>query len=601
MNHNGRTNRYSTTAPRGRGQSAAGGPGRAQYNPYSGHRPVRPNHSMNKFKNVAQFTVAVIVAAIPISFYLVQPGDITNAVASNHTSEDIKQILNTLGGNIKDKASDVFSDGRTLRVEKAEPVPRQEKQRDRDDRFTPPGSNIKEKSSDMFGGDRALRVEQAAFAPRDEEQHDQDDGHRHEDVEQNIQQSDPQSFTAQSENMQDEPVQPVAMPEPNNKGMLKSVSQQAAEKETAMQHAAKHANPTFICPMHPDVVTNDPKAICPICGMDLVPLETGGEAGSVKLSPTVINTLGVRTEPARVRTLFRKINSVGYVELDESKLRTVNLRVDGWIEKLYVTSEGDRVEKGQPLFELYSPKLVNAQEEYVQALRHQNELVMKASRDRLLSMGVSEQQIDTLQTQEDVKQHVVFYAPQSGVISQHKIRDGQFVMPSQALLEIVDLSSIWVIAEIFESQADWVKKGQRAKASLPYLPGESIEGMVDYVYPALDPMTRSLKVRMRFDNPEESIKPNMYADVEIYAKPKKKVLTIPREALITTGDENRVIISMGDGKFIPMKVKVGMRTDRGVEILNGLAEGDNVVTSSQFLIDSESSLKASLAKMAGGG
>lgn len=564
MNHNGRTNRYSTTSPGGRGQAAAGRPGRAQYNPYSGHRPMRPNHSVNKFKNVAQFTVAVIVAAIPISFYLVQPGDITNAVASNHTSEDIKQILNTLGGNIKDKASNVFSDGRTLRVKKAEPAPRQE------------------------------------------EQHDHGDGHKHEGIQQTIPQSIQQNINMQAEQIEPEQVDPeqvrsVAMPEQNNKGMLKSAGQQAAEKETAMQHAAKHADPTYICPMHPDVVTNDPKAICPICGMDLVPLETGGDAGSVKLSPTVINTLGVRTEPAKVRTLFRKINSVGYVELDESKLRTVNLRIDGWIEKLYVTSEGDRVEQGQPLFELYSPRLVNAQEEYVQALQHQNELVMKASRDRLLSLGVSEEQIDMLQSQEDVKQHVVFNAPQSGVISQHKIREGQFVKPSQALMEIVDLSSIWVIAEIFESQADWVKKGQRAKASLPYLPGESIEGMVDYVYPALDPMTRSLKVRMRFDNPEESIKPNMYADVEIYAKPKKKVLTIPREALITTGDENRVIISMGDGKFIPMKVKVGMRTDRGVEILNGLAEGDNVVTSSQFLIDSESSLKASLAKMAGGG
>ena len=575
MKQNGRTNRYSTTSPRGRGQPAAGGPGRAQYNPYSGHRPVRPNQSMDKFKSVAQFTVAVIVAAIPISFYLVQPGDITNAVASNHTSEDIKQILNTLGGNIKDKASDVFSDGRALRVKKAEPSSREDRHDDNHDHAP---QSVRQNIPERIPVTTQQRLEQS--------------------IPENV---NVQALDDRMEEAQVEQSQPVAMPEKSNKGMLKSVGQQAAEKETAMQHAAKHADPTYICPMHPDVVTNDPKAICPICGMDLVPLETGGDAGSVKLSPTVINTLGVRTEQAKVRTLFRKINSVGYVELDESKLRTVNLRVDGWIEKLYVTSEGDRVEQGQPLFELYSPKLVNAQEEYVQALQHQNELVMKASRDRLLSLGVSAEQIDMLQSQEDVKQHVVFNAPQSGVISQHKIREGQFVKPSQALMEIVDLSSIWVIAEIFESQADWVKKGQRAKASLPYLPGESIEGMVDYVYPALDPMTRSLKVRMRFDNPEESIKPNMYADVEIYAKPKKKVLTIPREALITTGDENRVIISMGDGKFIPMKVKVGMRTDRGVEILNGLAEGDNVVTSSQFLIDSESSLKASLAKMAGGG
>ncbi len=526
--------------------------------------------------------------------------------------------FNTLGGNIKDKASDVFSDGRALRVKKAESSSRQEHQdhdsepHDHDpaprripQNFTQnaPESFPDNVSDSVISQDENTRTSGLPVEEtRNENLRAEEDNLQRLREQREVQMREIQLRAQQEEQLrvqQDE--QSVAMPEKSNKGMLKSVGQQVAERETAMQHAAKHANPTYICPMHPDVVNDDPKAICPICGMDLVPLETGGDAGSVKLSPTVINTLGVRTEPAKVRTLFRKINSVGYVELDESRLRTVNLRVDGWIEKLHVTSEGDRVEKGQPLFELYSPKLVNAQEEYVQALQHQNELVMKASRDRLLSLGVSEEQIDLLQTQEDVKQHVVFYAPQSGVISQHKIREGQFVMPSQALMEIVDLSSIWVIAEIFESQADWVKKGQRAKASLPYLPGENIEGMVDYVYPALDPMTRSLKVRMRFDNPDESIKPNMYADVEIFAKPKKKVLTIPREALITTGDENRVIISMGDGKFIPMKVKVGMRTDRGVEILNGLAEGDNVVTSSQFLIDSESSLKASLAKMAGGG
>jgi len=589
-NNNGRTNRYSTSTSRGRGPAAAGRPGvsRAQYNPYSGRRPVRPNNSMDKFKSVAQFTVAVIVAAIPISFYLVQPGDIHNAVASNHTSEDIKQILNTLGGNIKDKASDVFSDGRTLKVQAPEP---KNQRREEPQRQQATESRFRQD----FDRDRQQETESQL----------RQDFNRDRQQLENLRQ---QEMQIQAASQPEE--QPVAMPEQSNpeqsnpeqsnKGVLKSASQQAAEQETAMQHAAKHADPTYICPMHPDVVSKDPKAICPICGMDLVLLEAGGEAGTVKLSPTVINTLGVRTEPAKRRTLFRKINSVGYVEVDESKLRTVNLRVDGWVEKLHVTTEGDRVEKGQPLFELYSPKLVNAQEEYVQALQHQNDLVMKASRERLLSLGISEDQIDALQTPDDIKQHVVFYAPQKGIISKHKIREGLFVKPSQTLLEIVDLDTIWVIAEIFESQADWVEKGQRAKASLPYLPGKSIEGMVDYVYPSLDPKTRSLKVRLAFDNPEESIKPNMYADVEIYAKPKKQVLTIPREALITTGDDNRVIISMGEGKFIPMKVKVGMRTDRGVEILNGLAEGDVVVTSSQFLIDSESSLKASLAKMAGG-
>ncbi|WP_455202064.1 efflux RND transporter periplasmic adaptor subunit [Kaarinaea lacus] len=506
-----------------------GKPGNVHYNPYSGHKPPGSSRqTMYKFKGIAQFTVAVIVAAIPISFYLVQPSDIQKAFASNEKDSDIKQIMSTLGGSIKEKAGNVFGGDKTMKVQ-ATPLSSSQSQRQ-------PSQNIQTQQPQL-----------AESAPQ---------------------------ISESLQNVQD---------------------------DTAMEHAAKHANPNYICPMHPDVIDTDPNAICPICGMDLVLLEAGGEAGTVKLTPTVINTLGVRTTKAKKRTLFRKIDSVGYVELDESKLRTINLRVEGWIEKLYVKTEGDRVEAGQVLFELYSPKLVNAQEEYVQALKHNNLLLLSASKERLISLGVSLEQIEMLQTKEDVKQHVVYHAPQTGFVSKLKIREGQFVKPSQTVLEIVDLSTVWVIAEIFESQADWVKKGQRAKASMPYLPGKTWEGMVDYVYPSLDPKTRSLRVRLQFDNPEESLKPNMYADVQVFAKPKRKVLTIPREALIATGDQNRVIVALGEGKFIPMNVKVGMRTDRGVEILHGLSEGDEVVTSSQFLIDSESSLKASLARMAGGG
>lgn len=489
-------------------------------------------------KGVVQFTIAVIVAAVPISFYLVQPSDIQNAFASNGKDSDIKYIISSIGGTLKEKASGVFG-----------------------------------------GGDRSVKVQANAAQMQAPE-------------------PPPQS---QADDMDESPAQQQAPTQLAEASPEPSEPIENAMDDSALEHAAKHAKANYVCPMHPSVISDNPNAICPICGMDLVLLEAGGESGTVKLTPTVINTLGVRTEKVKKRTLFRKIDSVGYVEMDESRIRTINLRTDGWIEKLHVAAEGDRVEVGQALFELYSPKLVNAQEEYVQAVLNNNSLLMSASRERLMSLGISTDQIDQLQTQEDVKQHVVFSAPQSGIVSKLKIREGEFVKPSQTVLEIVDLSTIWVIAEIFEAQADWVKKGQRAEATLPYLPGKNWPGMVDYVYPSLDPTTRSLKVRLRFDNPDESMKPNMYADVEIYAKPKRNVLTIPREALIVTGDKNRVIVALGEGKFIPMNVRVGMTTDRGVEILNGLAEGDEVVTSSQFLIDSESSLKASLARMAGGG
>jgi len=250
--------------------------------------------------------------------------------------------------------------------------------------------------------------------------------------------------------------------------------------------------------------------------------------------------------------------------------------------------------------ELYSPVLVNAQEEYLQAMRHTNDLLIKASRDRLIALGVAEEQIAALEGSKAVEPLVKVYAPQSGIVSELNVREGMFVKPSQNLLNLVDLSSVWLMVDVFERQADWVQTGQRAEATLPFMPGKSWEGKVEYVYPSLDAATRSLKVRLRFDNFEEELKPNMYADVSIYAKPKRDVLTIPREALIRTGNEARVVVALGEGKFIPMPVSTGMETDDRVEVLSGLSEGDEVVTSSQFLIDSESSLKAALARMAGG-
>ena len=371
-------------------------------------------------------------------------------------------------------------------------------------------------------------------------------------------------------------------------------------QETALEHAAKHADPTYVCPMHPDVISNDPNAICPICGMDLVLVEAGGETGVVNLKPSIINTLGVRTAKAKLRTLYRKIDSVGYIEVDENNIREISLRTEGWVERLVYKSAGERVVKGELLFEVYSPKLVNAQEEYVHAKEHDNLTLLKASEERLRALGVSDEQILTLDSSGTVEPLVKVYAPQSGVITRLNVREGRYIKPSQSVIDLVDLSSVWLIVDVFERQVDWVEEGQRAEAKLPFIPGRSWEGKVEYVYPSLDAASRSLKVRLRFDNLNEDLKPNMYADVTIFAKPKKKVLSIPKEALIRTGKNDRVIVSMGKGKFMPMPVRVGMETESRVEILGGLGEGDEVVTSSQFLIDSESSLKASLSRMAGG-
>lgn len=373
------------------------------------------------------------------------------------------------------------------------------------------------------------------------------------------------------------------------------LQQQAAEGESALEHAAQHADPTYVCPMHPEITSKEP-GTCPICGMDLVLLDSSGEGGAVEISPGVINQLGVRTEPVSRRNVYRRVDSVGYIAEDESRIRHISLRTEGWIERLVVRSVGATVRKYELLFEVYSPVLVNAQDEYIQALALGNELLIRASADRLEALGVSARQIAEVKRTRKSNRLVSVYAPQSGIVTEIEGREGMMVS-TMPVMSLVDLSTVWLLVDVFERQADWVKPGQTAQATLPFMPNKIWKGKVEYVYPSIDPKTRSLRARLRFDNPDLELKPNMYADVRILANPKKDVLTIPRESVIRTGNEQRVIVAMGDGKFIPMPVSTGVETDEVVEITSGLNEGDEVVVSSQFLIDSEASIRAAMMRM----
>jgi Cu(I)/Ag(I) efflux system membrane fusion protein len=416
-----------------------------------------------------------------------------------------------------------------------------------------------------------------------------------------------------------------------------SESVEDVKQQTALEHAGKHADPKYVCPMHPQIIRDDP-GNCPICGMDLVqkeaeeeqasgerkilywvaPMDSNyrrdepgkspmgmdlvpvyDEAGgaSVKISPAVENNMGVRTATVQRDRLWRRIDTVGYVDFDETRITHIHMRTKGWIEKLMVKSEGERVKKGQLLFEMYSPDLVNAQEEYVQALKSGSKGLIKASRERMNALGISAQQINQLNRTRKVDQYVRVYASQDGIVSLLKVREGMFVQPAIEVMSLADLSSVWLLAEVFESQADWVKEGQFADVHLSYLPGKVWEGRVEYIYPSLSQKTRTLKVRLRFDNPGEQLKPNMYADVTIYGGAKKDVIVIPREALIRTGNEQRVILSQGKGRYTPRDVIAGIESGDWIEIISGLNVGDTVVTSGQFLIDSEASLKASIARM----
>jgi len=334
-------------------------------------------------------------------------------------------------------------------------------------------------------------------------------------------------------------------------------------------------------------------------GMDLIPFYAGSDTDSstVTISPVVVQNLGVKTKKAELTRLWRGIDTVGYVDYDESKVSHIHLRTEGWIEKLAVESEGERVKKGDFLFKVYSPKLVNAQEELVTAIATGNKGLIRATKERLFALGISRTQIKQLQKDKKVKQRISIYASQDGVVSSLPVREGMFVKPSQKVMTLADLSSVWLLAEVFERQSEWVKVGQQAEVKLSYIPGKLWTGKVEYIYPTLDPKTRTLKVRLRFDNPGERLKPNMYANVKIYGGAKENVIVIPLEGLIRTGRDERVIIALGEGKFAAREVKAGIESGDYVEIIEGVNEGDDIVTSGQFLIDSEASMRASISRM----
>ncbi|VAW74171.1 Cobalt/zinc/cadmium efflux RND transporter, membrane fusion protein, CzcB family [hydrothermal vent metagenome] len=353
-------------------------------------------------------------------------------------------------------------------------------------------------------------------------------------------------------------------------------------------------------PMDPKITSKTPKKGS--MGMPYIAVYAKGDGeaeddNAVKISPSIVNNMGIRTTTVRQGTLYRKIDTVAFVQFDEDKMSHVHMRAKGWVKNLKVRANGERVVKGQLLYEFYSPDLVNAQEEYLQALRSNNIGLMRASKSKLLSLDVSVRQINSIAKLRKVNQVIQVYAQQSGVVSKLNAREGMYITPQRRVMTLADLSSVWLHVQVFESQSNWVKVGQNATVRIRYLPGLTLTGKVDYIYPTLDAKTRTLQVRLRFNNPKEKLKPNMYAMATIDAMPETNIVIIPREALIRTGKEQRVVIALGGGKFNSRKVVAGIESDEQVQIIKGLKRGEKVVTSGQFLIDSEASLKASLSRM----
>ena len=336
-------------------------------------------------------------------------------------------------------------------------------------------------------------------------------------------------------------------------------------------------------------------------GMDLVPVyagEASATPGTVSISPQIVQSLGVTTAKAHTRSLSEAVAASGIVEVAEDRIIHVHPRVSGWVERLTVTTDGQPVNQGDILYTLYSPELVNAQEEYLLARSRNNRSLINAARDRLTALQLPPKVIQNLDKTGNVQQQIAFEVPQEGYVTNLNIRPGFYVTPGTTMLAIASLKTVWITASIPQRYADILKTEQELNVTLPALPGETFSARVDFIYPELDSQTRTLKVRLVLDNPEGRLKPNMFATIS-FDTPRNESLSIPRSALIRTAANDRVVLALGNGEFRSTAVAVGRITADYAEITAGLEEGDEVVMNGLFLIDSESAVDADLSRLSG--
>ena len=355
----------------------------------------------------------------------------------------------------------------------------------------------------------------------------------------------------------------------------------------------------WVAPMDPNYRRDQPGK-SPM-GMDLVPVyeekSQDMEPGDIKIAPNVVNNLGIRTAVARRGHIESTVKTVGFIQYDEDRLVHIHPRVEGWIETLNVKAVGDPVAKGAPLYGLYSPTLVNAQEEFLLAQKRKSPALIEAALARLEALQVPSTEIEKLKKSGVVNQTITVISPQSGVLDDLAVREGMFVKPGMEIMSIGQLEHLWLIGEVFERQLAEVRQGDSVTVTLDYLPGREWIGTVDYIYPSLNKQTRSARVRILIDNSDLSLRPGMFAEILISTQPGRETLLIPREALIRTGSQARVVLAKGKGTFKSIAVKTGRVSQHQVEILEGLREGDEIVTSAQFLLDSESSIDSDFQRM----
>lgn len=392
-------------------------------------------------------------------------------------------------------------------------------------------------------------------------------------------------------------------------------------QKTANQ--AQSAQDIYYCPMHPDYRSNKP-GTCPICNMDLVKREpeahehggapaTPGPARTVFISPQKQQLIGVQVSTVEQEPLTRTVITVGQLTYDETRMARVQARVEGWIEQVYVDFTGKWVKKGQPLLSVYSPELLSTQRELLIAKRARDSLgasaypeiaanaqsLYEATRDRLRLWDISDGQIRDLEKRGTPSRTMTLFAPTEGFVLTRNALRGQRITPEMELYTIADLSTIWVLADIYEYEVPLIHLGQTATMTFPYFPAKTFTGKVTFIYPQLDNQTRTLKVRLQFPNPDHMLKPDMYASVSFPIDYGRK-LAVPETAVLDSGTRQMVFIARDDGHFEPRTVQLGAKVNDRFIVESGLTAGEKVVTSGNFLIDSESQLKAAMSGMSEG-
>ncbi len=371
-------------------------------------------------------------------------------------------------------------------------------------------------------------------------------------------------------------------------------------------HEGHRHNPDdpYVCPMCPEETSDDPKARCPVCKMFLKPRKDQGVPGlaPVELSTERIQLAGIRTAKVEVRTLASELRTVGTLAAPEDGLARIPTRFAGWIEQVFVNQTGDRVEKGQVLATIYSPELLTAQQEFLTARRWTAQpgspgAALEAdARRKLELLGVSEPEIAEVEKTGVPLRAMKLRSPARGVVTLRAAVPGLYVQPGAELFQVADLSRVWLLADVYEAEIGRVALGQSARLSLVAYPGEAFTGKVQFISPTLDSQTRTLRVRLDFKNPGLRLKPGMFGDVTLDLG-SAQGLVVPAEALVDTGDHQYVFLARDAGRFEPRRVKAGRRHGPDVQILEGVSPGDVVVTTANFLVDSESRLRSAIEGM----